>query len=90
MDENIASILEGKYTPFISTCFVFRCRGCKYGQVLSCSSSHQELITHKRVVYMVISIWVYITFVSSMTLWGLRGTPNAFSSVTVAIAGLDT
>ena len=51
---------------------------------------HQELITHKRVVYMVISIWVYITFVSSMTLWGLRGTPNAFSSVTVAIAGLDT
>ena len=46
---------------------------------------HQELMTHKRVVYMVISIWVYITFVSSMTLWGLRGTPNAFSSVTVAI-----
>ena len=41
MDENIASILEGKYTPFISTCFVFRCRGCKYGQVLSCSSSPQ-------------------------------------------------
>ena len=46
---------------------------------------YQELMTHKRVVYMVISIWVYITFVSSMTLWGLRGTPNAFSSVTVAI-----
>ena len=46
---------------------------------------YQELVTHKRVVYMVISIWVYSIFVSSMTLWGLRRTPNAFSSVTVAI-----
>ena len=51
---------------------------------------YQELMTHKRVVYMVISIWVYITFVSSMTLWGLRGTPNAFSSVTVAIGFILT
>ena len=46
---------------------------------------YQELVTHKRVVYMVISIWVYSIFVSSMTFWGPRRAPNAFSSVTAAI-----
>ena len=46
---------------------------------------YQELVTHKRVVYMVISIWVYSIFVSSMTFWEPRRTPNAFSSVTAAI-----
>ena len=47
---------------------------------------YQELVTHKRVVYMVISIWVYSTFVSLTTLWGLRGTRDAIGLASAAIA----
>ena len=51
---------------------------------------YQELVTHKRVVYMVISIWVYSTFVSSMTLWGLRSTRDAIGSASAAIGFILT
>ena len=51
---------------------------------------YQELVTHKRVVYMVISIWVYSTFVSSMTLWGLRSTRDAIGLASAAIGFILT
>ena len=51
---------------------------------------YQELVTHKRVVYMVISIWVYSTFVSSVTLWGLRSTRDAIGSASAAIGFILT
>ena len=35
---------------------------------------YQELVTHKRVVIVVIGIWVFSAFVSSITLWGLVST----------------
>ena len=51
---------------------------------------YQELVTHKRVVYMVISIWVYSTFVSSVTLWGLRSTRDAIGLASAAIGFILT
>ncbi|XP_058947313.2 adenosine receptor A2a-like [Pocillopora verrucosa] len=51
---------------------------------------YQELVTHKRVVYMVISIWVYSIFVSSMTLWGLRSTRDAIGLASAAIGFILT
>ena len=51
---------------------------------------YQELVTHKRVVYMVISIWLYSTFVSSMTLWGLRSTRDAIGLASAAIGFILT
>ena len=51
---------------------------------------YQELVTHKRVVYMVISIWVYSTFVSSTTLWGLRSTRDAIGLASAAIGFILT
>ena len=51
---------------------------------------YQELVTHKRVVYMVISIWVYSTFVSLTTLWGLRSTRDAIGLASAAIGFILT
>ena len=51
---------------------------------------YQELVTHKRVVYMVISIWVYSTFVSSVILWGLRSTRDAIVLASAAIGFILT
>ena len=51
---------------------------------------YQELVTHKRVVYMVISIWVYSTFVSSVILWGLRSTRDAIGLASAAIGFILT
>ena len=51
---------------------------------------YQEFVTHKRVVYMVISIWVYSTFVSSVILWGLRSTRDAIVLASAAIGFILT
>ena len=51
---------------------------------------YQELVTHKRVVYMVISMWVYSTFVSLTTLWGLRSTRDAIGLASAAIGFILT
>ena len=41
---------------------------------------YQELVTHKRVVIVVIGIWVHSAFVSLMVLWGLRSTRDLINS----------
>ena len=46
---------------------------------------YQELVTQKRVVFVVISKWLCSAFVSSVALWGLPGARNITESV---VAGL--
>ena len=46
---------------------------------------YQELVTHKRVVTVVISIWVFSVLLSSITLWGPRSTRDAVSLVIAAV-----
>ena len=42
---------------------------------------YQELVTHRRVVIVVIGIWVHSAFVSLMVLWGLLSTRDLINSV---------
>ena len=46
---------------------------------------YQELVTHKRVGTVVISIWVFSVLLSSITLWGPRSTRDAVSLVIAAV-----
>ena len=46
---------------------------------------YQELVTHKRVVTVAISIWVFSVLLSSITLWGPRSTRDAVSLVIAAV-----
>ena len=47
-------------------------------------------MTHKRVVFVVISLWVYSAFVSSIILWGLRSTRDAFGLVSAVVGFILT
>ena len=51
---------------------------------------YQELVTHRRVVIVVISIWVHSAFVSLMTLWGLLSTRDLINSVIGAFSFIIT
>ena len=51
---------------------------------------YQEVVTHKRVVILVIGMWVCSAFVSSMTLWGLRNTQQYMFSVAAAFGFILT
>ena len=51
---------------------------------------YQELVTHRRVVIVVISIWVHSAFVSLMTLWGLLSTRDLINSVMGAFSFIIT
>ena len=48
---------------------------------------YQELVTHKRVVAVVISIWLFSALYSSMTLWVLSNVRSIFLSF-AAVVGL--
>ena len=51
---------------------------------------YQELVTHKRVVIVVIGIWVHSAFVSLMVLWGLLSTRDLINSVIGAFSFIIT
>ena len=51
---------------------------------------YQELVTHKRVGTMVISIWVFSVLLSSITLWGPRSTRDAIGLVITAVGFILT
>ena len=51
---------------------------------------YHELVTHRRVVFVVIGIWVYSVFVSLMILWGLLSTRDLFSTIIAAFGFLIT
>ena len=51
---------------------------------------YQELVTHKRVVTVVISIWVFSVLLSSITLWGPRSTRDAIGLVITAVGFILT
>ena len=51
---------------------------------------YQELVTHRRVVIVVIGIWVYSVFVSLMILWGLLSTRDLISTIITAFGFLIT
>ena len=51
---------------------------------------YQELVTHRRVVIVVIGIWVYSAFVSLMVLWGLLSTRDLINSVIGAFSFIIT
>ena len=51
---------------------------------------YQELVTHRRVVIVVIGIWVYSVFVSLMILWGLLSTRDLISTIIAAFGFLIT
>ena len=51
---------------------------------------YQELVTHRRVVIVVIGIWVYSAFVSLMILWGLLSTRDLINSIIGAFSFIIT
>ena len=51
---------------------------------------YQELVTHRRVVIVVIGIWVHSAFVSLMVLWGLLSTRDLINSVIGAFSFIIT
>ena len=51
---------------------------------------YQELVTHKRVVVVVIGKWLCSAFVSSIALWGLLSTRNITESVVAAFGFIVT
>ena len=51
---------------------------------------YQELVTHRRVVIVVIGIWVHSAFVSLMILWGLLSTRDLINSVIGAFSFIIT
>ena len=51
---------------------------------------YQELVTHMRVVVVVIGIWVYSAFVSFMTLWELPSTRDLIDFVATAFSFVIT
>ena len=51
---------------------------------------YQELVTHRRVVIVVIGIWVYSTSSSLMIFWGPRGTRNLLSTIIAAFGFIIT
>ncbi|XP_066030417.1 histamine H2 receptor-like [Pocillopora verrucosa] len=52
--------------------------------------SYQELVTHRRVVVVVIGKWLCSAFVSLITLWGLPGTRDLIGSVVAAFGFIVT
>ena len=51
---------------------------------------YQELVTHKRVVVVIISIWLYSAFLSSMALWVPPNIQSLFISIGTVIGLLFT
>ena len=51
---------------------------------------YQELVTHRRVVIVVIGIWVHSAFVSLMVLWGLLSTRDLINSIIGAFSFIIT
>ena len=51
---------------------------------------YQELVTHKRVVALIISIWLYSAFLSSMALWVPPNIQSLFISIDTVIGLLFT
>ena len=51
---------------------------------------YQEVVTHRRVVIVVIGIWVKSTFVSLIILWGLLSTRDLIGSVVAAFGFIIT
>ena len=51
---------------------------------------YQELVTHRRVVIVVIGIWVYSVFVSLVILWGLLSTRDLIRSISAAFGFIIT
>ena len=51
---------------------------------------YQELVTHRRVVIVVIGIWVYSAFVSLMILWGPLGTRDLVGIINFAFSFIIT
>ena len=51
---------------------------------------YQELVTHRRVVIVVIVIWVYNAFLSLMILWGPLGTLDAVGMINFAFSFIIT
>ena len=51
---------------------------------------YQELVTHKRVVIVVIGIWVHSAFVSLMVFWGLLSTRDLINSIIGAFGFIIT
>ena len=51
---------------------------------------YQELVTHKRVVVVVISKWLYSAFISFMRFWGLPGTQQLINSVALTLSFIVT
>ena len=51
---------------------------------------YQELVTHRRVVIVVIAIWVYSVFVSLVILWGLLSTRDLIRSISAAFGFIIT
>ena len=51
---------------------------------------YQELVTHRRVVIVVIGIWVYSAFSSLMIFWGLLGTRDLISTINIAFSFIIT
>ena len=51
---------------------------------------YQGFVSHRRVVVVVVSIWVYSAFVSLVTLWGLLSAWNLINTITVAFGFIIT
>ena len=51
---------------------------------------YQEFVSHRRVVVVVVSMWVYSAFVSLVTLWGLLSAWNLINIITVAFGFIIT
>ena len=51
---------------------------------------YQELVTHRRVVIVVIDIWVHSAFVSLMVLWGLLSTRDLINTIIGAFSFIIT
>ena len=51
---------------------------------------YQELVTHMRIVLLVISIWLYSTFVTLMKLWGPLSAQDLISVITAAFGFIIT
>ena len=51
---------------------------------------YQELVTHRRVVLVVIGIWVYSAFVSFLILWGPLGTRDLVGTISFVFSFIIT
>ena len=51
---------------------------------------YQELVTYRRVVIVVIGIWVYSVFVSLMIWWGLLSTRDLVGTINIAFSFIIT